>query len=90
MPTILDEIVERKWEEIAAARGRVSDSTLAERIADLPPGARFRGPAAATGLADHRRGEKSLPVSWDHPCGFRSGWHRANLCGAWAPIALAC
>jgi len=36
MATILDQIVERKWHEIAAARAAVPESELKKRIADAP------------------------------------------------------
>jgi indole-3-glycerol phosphate synthase len=47
MSTILDKIIARKPQEIAAARARVSDSELERRIAALPPTRDFR--AALTG-----------------------------------------
>jgi indole-3-glycerol phosphate synthase len=42
MPTILDEIVETKWREIAAARAAVPEAELERRGADLPPVRDFR------------------------------------------------
>ena len=44
MPSILDRIVETKWQEIAAARARTSEAELERRVRDLPP---CRGFAAA-------------------------------------------
>jgi indole-3-glycerol phosphate synthase len=42
MPTILDEIVETKCGEIAAARAAVPEAELERRITDLPPARDFR------------------------------------------------
>jgi indole-3-glycerol phosphate synthase len=42
MTTILDEIVSHKRQEIAAARARISDAELEERITGLAPGRDFR------------------------------------------------
>jgi indole-3-glycerol phosphate synthase len=44
MPTILDRIVETKWQEIAAARARTPEPDLERRVHDRPPA---RGFAAA-------------------------------------------
>jgi indole-3-glycerol phosphate synthase len=43
MSTILDKIIARKPQEIAAARSRVPDAELERRIAALPPTRDFRG-----------------------------------------------
>jgi indole-3-glycerol phosphate synthase len=48
MPSILDEIVETKWREVAAARAAVPEAELERRVADLPP---VRDFVAAVGRA---------------------------------------
>src|SRR5689334_6062915 len=50
MSTILDRIVARKPQEIAAARARVPDADLERRIASLPPARDFRGALLAGGV----------------------------------------
>jgi len=50
MASILDTIVATKWQEIAAARARVSEADLERRLAGLPPTRDFTG-------ALHRAGE---------------------------------
>ena len=47
MPTILDEIVAAKRKEIAAARQRVSEDTLRDRIETAPAPRDFFGALAA-------------------------------------------
>jgi indole-3-glycerol phosphate synthase len=41
MATILDQIVQRKWQEIAAARAAVPEGELKKRIAEMPPARDF-------------------------------------------------
>ena len=49
MPTILDQIVAAKREEVARAKAAVPEAVLRERLADGPAGARFPGRAFRPG-----------------------------------------
>ena len=43
MASILDQIVESKWREVFAARARIPDAELEQRIGELPPVRDFAG-----------------------------------------------
>jgi indole-3-glycerol phosphate synthase len=50
MPTILDEIVARKWQEIEAARAAIPESVLRKQIDALPPARDFAGALRQPGI----------------------------------------
>ena len=66
MPTILDEIVARKRQEVAAARAAVTDAELERQVADLPPGRGFaaalRRPGEVTIIAEVKKASPSAGV----------------------------
>ena len=61
MPTILDEIVDRKWQEIAAARAATADSELERRAAGMPPVRDFTGQLQRPGIRIIAEVKKASP-----------------------------
>ncbi|MCZ2343372.1 MAG: indole-3-glycerol phosphate synthase TrpC [Bacteroidales bacterium] len=64
--TILDRIVQTKWQEIAAARHRVPEAELARRVQDLPPARGFiqalRVPGEVRVIAEVKKASPSAGV----------------------------
>jgi indole-3-glycerol phosphate synthase len=61
MPNILDAIVGRKWEEIAAARASVHEDALVRRVRDLPPVRDFTARLRAPGMRIIAEVKKASP-----------------------------
>ena len=86
MTTILDTIVEKKREEIAARRSECPASELEARLADAPP-ARGPWPELTDGKEQVRAGVASFTIP------FNLSWHpaatvRAGLSDAGLPVGL--
>ena len=66
MPTILDEIVARKWQEVAAAKAATSDAELERLVADRPPcrgfAAALRRPGEVAVIAEVKKASPSAGV----------------------------
>jgi indole-3-glycerol phosphate synthase len=76
MPTILDEIVTRKWQEIDAARAAVPENALCRQIETLPPPRDFAGNLRRPGMRIIAEIKKASPSA---------GVIRANF----DPVAIA-
>jgi indole-3-glycerol phosphate synthase len=61
MTTILDRIVEKKWQEIASSRAAVRESELKKRLADAPPTRDFTGSLRQPGMRIIAEVKKASP-----------------------------